>query len=116
MNVMKAGQPKNMIFCTYFYLNFEFTYIPDRCMEHSLHIACMHFVETIAPASLKSIHKKVHAALKNAMSTEGDLDLDELDASLTDFDLDNLEDPNDKDGEDSDDEVGFTQVMLLVRH
>ena len=77
-------------------------------MEHSLHIVCKHFVETIAPASLKSIHKKVHAVLKKAMSAEGDLDLDELDASLANFDLDNLEDPNDKDSEDSDDEAGFT--------
>ena len=75
-------------------------------MEHSLHIACKHFVKTIAPASLKSIHKKVHAALKKAMSAEGNLDLDELDA--TNFNLDNLEDPNDKDSEDSDDEAGFT--------
>jgi hypothetical protein len=30
-------------------------------MEHSLHIACKHFVEAIAPASPAAVHKKVNS-------------------------------------------------------
>ncbi|KAF8799820.1 hypothetical protein BYT27DRAFT_7217371 [Phlegmacium glaucopus] len=52
------------------------------CMEHSLHIACKHFVETIAPASPREVRKKVRAALKKATGITGDLDLDELDNAL----------------------------------
>jgi hypothetical protein len=79
-------------------------------MEHSLHIACKHFVETVAPASPQSIRKKVRAALKKATGVEGDLDLDKLNNVLASFDLDELEDqdPDDPDGEGSDEEAEFT--------
>lgn len=50
-------------------------------MEHALHIACKHLVETIAPTSPTTIRKKVRAALQ-AASVNGDLDLDALDDEL----------------------------------
>ena len=65
-----------------------------RCMEHSLHIACKHFVETIAPASPAMIRKKIKAALQIA-SVNGELDLDELDNELATLDLENSEDSGD---------------------
>jgi hypothetical protein len=63
-------------------------------MEHSLHIACKHFVETIAPASPATIRKKVKAALQIA-SMNGELDLNELDNELATLDLENSEDSGD---------------------
>jgi hypothetical protein len=77
-------------------------------MEHSLHIACKHFVEIIAPASPATIRKKVHVAIKTARGTNRDLDLDKL-ATL---DLKNAEELGDLDS-NSDDEVEFTHGDAL---
>jgi hypothetical protein len=55
-------------------------------MEHSLHIACKHFVDAIAPASPAAIRKKVKAALRKA-SANGELDLHQFDNELTDVGL-----------------------------
>ncbi len=63
-------------------------------MEHSLHIACKHFVEAIAPASPAMIRKKVRAALQIA-TVNGELDLDELDNELATLDLEHTEDSGD---------------------
>lgn len=77
-----------------------------RCMEHSLHIACKHFVEAIAPASPKKIRKKVQVALQKA-SEDGNLDLDKLDNALAMLDLENDGDPEDPDADDSEDEASL---------
>jgi hypothetical protein len=81
-------------------------------MEHSLHIACKHFVETIAPASPTAIRKKVQAAIKTVRAANGDLDLDKLDDALATLDLENAED-DDPDSDAGDDEVEFTHGDAL---
>jgi len=65
-------------------------------------------VETVAPASPAAIRKKVHAALKNARGSNGDLDLDKLDDALATLDLENAEGSEDPDSDEGDDEVEFT--------
>ena len=77
-------------------------------MEHSLHIACKHFVETITPASPVALRKKVHAAIKKAIDADGDVDLDKLDNALATLDLENAEGFDDPDSDGSDDELEFT--------
>jgi hypothetical protein len=79
-------------------------------MEHSLHVACKHFVEAVAPASPTAIRKKVKAAL-NRVKNSGSLDLDNNDA-LSVFDWDDIEDLEDNNAgeadEDDDSDTEFT--------
>ena len=66
-------------------------------MEHSLHIACKHFVETVAPTSPSTIRTKVRVALQAASENE-DLNLNNGlndDLELTALGLENTEDSND---------------------
>ncbi|KAF9004669.1 hypothetical protein BDQ17DRAFT_1354476 [Cyathus striatus] len=72
-------------------------------MEHALHLAAKHFVETIAPTTSTAITKKVRAALKKS-SRRGDLDLDELDHELAEI---NLDEP-DTDGNSESDNEDFS--------
>ncbi|KAF8981567.1 hypothetical protein BDQ17DRAFT_1337289 [Cyathus striatus] len=60
------------------------------CMEHALHLAAKHFIETIAPTTSTSISKKVRAVLKKS-SHRGELDLEELDHELAEINLDESE-------------------------
>ncbi|KAF8976837.1 hypothetical protein BDQ17DRAFT_1417641 [Cyathus striatus] len=73
------------------------------CMEHALHLAAKHFVETIVPTTSTAITKKVRAALKKS-SHRGDLDLDELDHELAEI---NLDEP-DTDGNSESDNEDFS--------
>jgi hypothetical protein len=77
-------------------------------MEHSLHIACKHFVETVAPASSSTIRMKIKAALQAASANE-DLDLDGLDndLELAALGLENTE------GCDDDTDVEFSHGDVL---
>jgi len=43
-------------------------------MEHSLHIACKHFVETVTPASPSAIHKKMKMAFKHPILDFGNME------------------------------------------
>jgi hypothetical protein len=76
-------------------------------MEHSLHIACKHFVEAIAPASPATIRKKVKDALENAWPN-GELDLHQFG---NDLNLENNGEPEDNEGEDA--EVEFSSGDAL---
>ena len=82
-------------------------------MEHSLHIACKHFVETIAPASPVALCKKVHAAVKKAKDADGDLNLDKLDNVLATLNLKNAEGSDDPNSDGSDNELEFTTGDVL---
>ena len=55
-------------------------------MEHSLHIACKHFVEAVAPVSPSAICKKMKMALKHPI-----LDFDDMEYN-SEADEDNSED------------------------
>jgi hypothetical protein len=84
-------------------------------MEHSVHIACKHFVEVVAPASLTTICKKVKAALQQAKKN-GDLDLDSIDSELAELRINEWDDGN-RDEEDRDitekADEGFTTSNVL---
>ncbi|KAG6806576.1 hypothetical protein H0H92_010774, partial [Tricholoma furcatifolium] len=82
------------------------------CMEHSLHLAAKHFVEAVAPASPKSLRKKIEAALSRAREL-GALDLDELDKALSQFNLDALDDMNEEDDFTPGDSLG--KALALVK-
>jgi hypothetical protein len=73
-------------------------------MKHALHIACKHFMKSVAPASPCAIHKKVKEALKRA-SLDGDLDLDQLDDELVGLGLGPNNGNNDEG--DNDDDMEF---------
>jgi hypothetical protein len=45
-----------------------------RCMEHSLHIAAKHFVETVAPTSSTSIRQNAGTGSDESDSESDDLD------------------------------------------
>lgn len=45
-----------------------------RCMEHSLHIAAKHFVETVAPTSSTSIRQNAGTGSDKSDSESDDLD------------------------------------------
>lgn len=87
-------------------------------MEHSLHIACNHFVEAISPASPDAIHKKVKDALKKA-SPNGELDLHQFDNKLTDLGLENNGEPETNEGDDTDVEFSsgdaLRKALVLVK-
>jgi hypothetical protein len=77
-------------------------------MEHSLHIACKHFVEAIAPASPAVIRKKVSDALNTSQNGEP-----------TDLSLEDNGEPEDSEGEDVDIEFScgdaLWKALALVR-
>ena len=56
----------------------------SRCMEHAVHLAASHFMQKIAPSSAKTLLKKAKEVMKNT-GINPNLDLDEPDADLTDF-------------------------------
>lgn len=58
-------------------------------MEHSLHLAAKHFVETVCPVSPASIRKKATAALKLAREG-GQLSMDEFSQALDAVDADDI--------------------------
>ncbi|KAK2461047.1 hypothetical protein APHAL10511_006936 [Amanita phalloides] len=71
-------------------------------MEHTLHVACKHFVKTIAPASPHAICKKVKDALKCA-GLDGELDIDQFDDELVGLRLDGSDNGDNGDNHDHDD-------------
>jgi hypothetical protein len=79
-------------------------------MEHSLHIACKHFVEAIAPASLAAIYKKVKDVLQRA-SANGELDLHQYDSKLMDIGLESDSDPNNNESDDADTEFSSGDAL-----
>ena len=54
---MATGWLVNMICCELTVSDQRLQLIYYRCMEHSLHIAAKHFVETVAPASSSSFRQ-----------------------------------------------------------
>lgn len=105
----KNGLQRSMTFCKSALLsgyNMSSSYIAS-CMEHSLHIACKHFVEGVAPTSPTAICK-IKAALDNA-SLHGELDLDQLNGQLAALDFENI----DGDDNDSDADIEFSPGNAL---
>ena len=84
-------------------------------MEHSLHIACKHFVETIAPALPVALCKKVHAAIKKAKDADSNVNLDKPDDALATLNLKNAEGSDDPDSDRSDNELEFTAGDVLAK-
>jgi hypothetical protein len=80
-------------------------------MEHSLHLAAKHFVETVSPISSSSVRKKAAAALRLAREG-GHLNMEEFDRALHSVDGDDVGEVGhwtDDDGNDDyDDDNDFT--------
>ncbi|KAF9004350.1 hypothetical protein BDQ17DRAFT_1325721 [Cyathus striatus] len=83
------------------------------CMEHALHLAAKHFIETIALTTSTSISKKVQAALKKS-SHCGELDLKELDHELAEINL-NKSEATEVDSESENEDFSFHASASLEK-
>ena len=57
-------------------------------MEHAVHLAAGTFIKDVSPSTSRKLMKKLNAAFRKAQDEGNYLDLDELEASLGDLDLD----------------------------
>lgn len=84
------------------------THIFFRCMEHSLHLAAKHFVQSVSPVSPTSIQKKASAALKMARD-DAHMSMDEFDRAMFVIDFNHIHEDDYfdhlSDGEGDDDGV-----------
>jgi hypothetical protein len=85
-----------------------FQCIRVRCMEHSLHLAAKHFIESVSPVSPASIRKKAAAALK--MAREGiHINMEEFEQAMSVVDVDyDDRDSNGSGPDDWDKDTNFT--------
>jgi hypothetical protein len=82
-------------------------------MEHALHLAAKHFVESVSPTSSSTLLNKVKAALGNAASEDDEVDVAALNNELEGFGFDSEDSEQGKD-EDFDIADTIGKALALV--
>jgi hypothetical protein len=69
-------------------------------MEHALHLAAKHFVESVAPTSANQLLQKVKGAMANATENGAQLNMDVLNSEIEDIEAELGDKVEDKDDDD----------------
>jgi len=85
-------------------------------MEHSVHLGAEKFVKGVSPTASNAILQKVRRAFEDARKGNN-YDLDQLDATLKDFDEDGDPDNNSDETDDNNFDVGDAcgKALALVK-